>query len=88
MNTFVIDTYKTINNLKAKGFSTEQAEGIIEAIVETDYVTNGSLKSMFDSQAVLFKIEMAETRVALMKWVTGILVVQSAAIVALQNLVG
>lgn len=88
MNTFAIDKYKTINKLKAKGFSTEQAEGIIETIVESDLVTNGTFKNMFHDQEVMFKIELKNQHVALMKWVTGVLIAQSAVIVALQSLIG
>ncbi len=87
MNTIAFDTYQIINKLKAKGFTEAQAQGIIEALTESDYVTNGSLKRMFDDQAHLLKIELKNQHVALMKWVTGVLIVQSAAIVALQSLI-
>ena len=87
MNTVAIDTYKTINKLKAKGFSTEQAEGIIDTITEYDYVTNGTLKSMLTDVTHELKLEMKNQRVELMKWVTGVLIAQSAAIVALQSLI-
>ena len=46
MNTFAIDTYKTINKLKQKGYTEKQAEGFIEALTESDLIT----KTYFDSR--------------------------------------
>lgn len=40
MNTIAIDTYKTINGLKAKGFTEAQAEGTIDTITESVYSTS------------------------------------------------
>lgn len=79
MNTIAIDTYTVINRLKAKG--------IVETITASDYVTNISVKRMFDDQNHLFKIELKNQHVSLMKWITGVLIAQSAAIVALQSLI-
>ena len=80
MNTVAIDTYKTINKLKAKGFTEEQAEGIIDTITESDLVT-----------VTYFKNELAralsETKYDLIKWMAAMLIAQSAAIVALQSLI-
>ena len=83
MNTFAIDTYKTINNLKAKGFSTEQAEGIIETIVESDLVTNSTLKSELKD----VRLEIANLKWYLIQWVGGMLFVQAAFIIAIQTLI-
>lgn len=87
MNTIAIDTYTVINRLKAKGFTEDQAQGIVETITETDYVTNISVKRMFDDQTHIFRIELKNQHVSLMKWITGVLIAQSAAIVALQSLI-
>ena len=80
MNTVAIDTYKTINKLKAKGFTEQQAEGIIDTITESDLVT-----------VTYFKTELAralsETKYDLIKWMAAMLIAQSAAIVALQSLI-
>lgn len=76
MVTMAIDTYKTINNLKTKGFTTEQAEGIIEALSQGELVD----KSYLD-------LRLAETKTDLIKWIAAMLIAQSAAIVALQTLV-
>lgn len=76
MNTIAIDTYKTINNLKSKGFTTEQAEGIIAALTESELVD----KAYLDKR-------LAEQKTDLIQWIAAMLVAQSAAIVALQTLV-
>lgn len=34
-----IDTYKTINKLQERGFSKEQAEGVVEVITESSLLT-------------------------------------------------
>jgi hypothetical protein len=87
MNTIAIDTYTVINRLKAKGFTEDQAQGIVETITASDYVTNDSVKRMFDDQTHTFKIELKNQHVALMKWITGVLIAQAASIVALQSLI-
>jgi hypothetical protein len=86
MNTLAIDTYKTINKLKAKGFTTEQAEGIIETITESDYVTNGSFKIILQENTQELKLEIRNQNVDMIKWMAGMLVAQAAVVVALQNL--
>lgn len=67
MNTVAIDTYKMINKLKSKGFTTEQAEGIIETITESDYVTNGLIKGIFKESTAEIKLEIREQRVDTIK---------------------
>ncbi|USN87500.1 MAG: hypothetical protein H6779_03745 [Candidatus Nomurabacteria bacterium] len=86
MNTIAIDTYKMINKLTAKGFTTEQAEGIIETITESDHVTNGSLKSMLQETAQELKLEMRSQRVNTIKWVAGMLLAQAALVATLERL--
>ncbi|WP_425092917.1 hypothetical protein [Tropicimonas sp. S265A] len=45
MNAVTIDTYKTIQKLQAKGFTAEQAEGIVDALTESELVTKADLRS-------------------------------------------
>ncbi len=79
MSTIAIDTYKTINKLKAKGFTVEQAEGLVEALTESDLVTNEYFKTELNRA-------LSETKTEIIKWVAAMLVAQAATIVALQNL--
>lgn len=73
MNTVTLDTYKTIQKLQAKGFSTEQAEGIVDALTESELVTKKDLS-----------LAISELKV----WVAVMLLAQGALIVTLQNLLG
>ena len=43
MNTVAIDTHKTIQKLVGKGYTEAQAEGLIDALVESDFVTRSYL---------------------------------------------
>jgi len=88
MNTFAIDTHKTINKLKAKGFTDEQAEGIIETITESDYVNNTSLRGVLKEYTQELKLEMKNQRVDTIKWVAGMLLAQAALVATLQRLLG
>lgn len=45
MNTIALDTHKTIRKLQTRGFSEEQAEGIIDALTESDLATKSDLRS-------------------------------------------
>lgn len=76
MNTMAIDTHKTILRLKEKGFTQDQAEGIVESLTGSDLVTRDYLDK-----------RLAEMQVGLIKWVAGMLVAQAAAIVALLQLI-
>ncbi len=45
MSSIALDTYKTIQKLQTKGFSLEQAEGVVEALTESELVTKSELKT-------------------------------------------
>lgn len=73
MSTIAIDTYKTINKLIEKGFTKEQAEGMVEALTESALVTKDDLSSAVKDLKI---------------WVLLMLLAQGALIVTLQNLIG
>jgi len=77
MNAFTLDTYKTVQKLQAKGFSVEQAEGIIDTLTDSDLVTKSELQ-------LALKIQTAELKT----WVAVMLIAQAALVVTLQNLLG
>jgi len=82
MNTIAIDTYKTINKLKAKGFTEAQAEGLVDALTESGLVTNEVLKSELKD----IRIEIANLKWYLIQWAAGMLFAQAAFIIAMQSL--
>lgn len=45
MSSISIDTYKTIQKLQTKGFSLEQAEGVVDALTESELVTKADLET-------------------------------------------
>ena len=77
MNAFTLDTYKTVQKLQAKGFSVEQAEGIIDTLTDSDLVTKSELQ-------LALKLQTAELKT----WVAVMLIAQAALVVTLQNLLG
>ena len=82
MNTIAIDTYKTINKLKAKGFTEAQAEGLVDALTESGLVTNEVLKSELKD----IRIEIANLKWYLIQWAAGMLFAQAAFIIVMQSL--
>jgi len=73
MSTIAIDTYKTINKLIEKGYTKEQAEGLVEALTESSLVSKDDLASAVKDLKI---------------WVLIMLLAQAALIVTLQNLIG
>ena len=71
MTAITLDTHKTIQKLQAKGFSADQAEGIVEALTESELVTKSDLR-----------LALADLKV----WVAVMLLAQGSLIVALQTL--
>ena len=77
MNAVTLDTYKTIQKLQSKGFSVEQAEGIVDALTESELVTKQDLK-----------LAISELKADLKVWMAMALLAQGALVVTLQNLLG
>ena len=46
MNAIAIDTHKTIQKLRTKGFTEEQAEGLIDALTESELATKTDLREL------------------------------------------
>ena len=46
MNTVVIDTYKTVQKLQERGFTKDQAEGVLDALTESEIATRTDLKEL------------------------------------------
>lgn len=78
MDGFVIrDTHKLVAKLQQRGFSTQQAEGITEAIKEIDA---SSLATKEDIN--LLRHEVRELKVSLIQWMIGIQLGYGALILA------
>lgn len=46
MNTIAIDTHKTIERLKKKGYTQDQAEGFVDALVESELASKQDLREL------------------------------------------
>ncbi|MEO0938556.1 MAG: hypothetical protein AAFY38_10425 [Pseudomonadota bacterium] len=77
MNAVTIDTHKTIQNLQSRGFSVEQAEGIVDALTESELLTKQDLR-----------VAITELKSDLKVWVATALLAQAALVVTLQSLLG
>ena len=75
MNTITLDIHKTIIKLQAKGFTPDQAEGILSALTESELVTKQDLRLGLTELKSDFKV-----------WGATALLAHAALIVALQNL--
>jgi hypothetical protein len=71
MDGFVIrDTHRLIAKLQQKGFSAQQAEGIIDALKEVD------------ASALVTKTHLQEVKLDLIKWMVGTQLAYGAIIIA------
>jgi hypothetical protein len=71
MEAFVIrDTHKLVGKLQQRGFSSQQAEGIAEALRE------------LDATALATKTDLQELKVDLIKWIVGTQIAYSAIIIS------
>jgi hypothetical protein len=62
MSSIALDTYKTIQKLQGKGFSLEQAEGVIEALTESELVTRSDLVAEMASLRIdVYRAMMLQT---------------------------
>jgi hypothetical protein len=62
MTTIAIDTHQAIQRLTAKGFSADQAEGIVEVLANNELVTKSDLKvAISDLKAELTKLMLLQT---------------------------
>ncbi|MCG8448034.1 MAG: CCDC90 family protein [Pirellulales bacterium] len=70
MATIVADTHKLIQDLRQKGYSKEQAEGFAQALQELNL------------SELATKTDLARLENNIIKWLIGVLVAQTAVIVA------
>ena len=71
MTTLVVDSHSLVTKLKTKGFSAEQAEGVVEALRELDI------------SELATKTDLKDLRLDLYRYMFGIAVGQTALIVGL-----
>ena len=75
MTTITFDTHQFVQRLKASGLDELQAEAITDIVREASASANLATKH-----------DLAETKADIIKWVAGMLIIQSAVIAALVKL--
>lgn len=96
MTAITFNTHKFIRKLETAGFETRQAEAMTEALSEvldeSTTMTLASKSDMIDLRMELKKdinslhLELRDTKVDLIKWVTGALIAQAAVVATLVKL--
>lgn len=96
MTAITFSTHKFIRKLETAGFETRQAEAMTEALSEvldeSTTMTLASKSDMIDLRMELKKdinslhLDLRDTKVDLIKWVTGALIAQAAVVATLVKL--
>lgn len=83
-----LDTHEVVKELKAAGFTDEQAEAVTRVVRKTQDIDFSDLATKTDLTTLRaeLKADMAEQKADLIKWVIGFGFAQIAAIVALIKL--
>jgi hypothetical protein len=79
-----LDTHEVVKELKAAGFTDEQAEAVTRAVRRAQDIDLSNLATKQDIAQL--RTEMAELRAELIKWVVGIAFAQTATIIAILRL--
>ena len=86
------DTHKFVKNLTGHGFSLEQAEALAAEqvnLLNSNLATKADLSNLATkADLTKIKIDLAELKADLLKWMIGALIAQGGVIVALISLLG
>ncbi|MGN7612627.1 DUF1640 domain-containing protein [Magnetococcales bacterium HHB-1] len=84
MTTLALDTLSFAKKLKKSGFSEEQAEALTDVILESYQARLNELATKQDLAECKseIKTELSETKLEMVKWVSGLLLAQTALIIA------
>ena len=83
-----LDTHEVVKELKAAGFTDEQAEAVTRAVKKSQDIDFSDLATKGDLAALRaeLKTDSAELKAELIKWVVGIGFAQIATIIAILKL--
>jgi len=79
----VIDTHEVVKELRAAGFTDEQAEAVTRVVRRAQDVdlTNLATKTDLDLLRLAVKADMAETKAELLKWMVSTIGIQTVVII-------
>ena len=87
MATITFDTHKFITRLKAAGLSEQQAVEVVAVVAEShdsfETATKGDLREMELRQDARFDARISEAKADIIKWVVGLIFMQTGVIAAL-----
>jgi hypothetical protein len=81
-----LDTHELVKDLKASGFNDEQAEAVTRAVAKARDIDVSVLATKADLANFATKVDLAELKADLIKWVVGIAFAQIATIIAILKL--
>jgi hypothetical protein len=90
-----LDTHEIVKDLKAAGFTDEQAEAVTRAVKQAEDIDLSNLATKIDlaglrsasnTEFARLRTEMADMRAELIKWVVGVGFAQVATILAVLRL--
>ena len=85
MTAVTFNTHKFMRQLETAGFDTRQAEALTDVLAEMlDESTTLTLATKLNINAL--RQEMRQSKVELIKWITGALIAQAAVVVTLVKL--
>ncbi|MCA3269288.1 MAG: CCDC90 family protein [Alphaproteobacteria bacterium] len=87
MATLTIDTYTSVTRLREAGFEEKQAKAVIDVLQAADLGAVSSKQDIVDLRADL-RVDIANIKADLLKWIIPILLAQVGSVVALMKLLG
>lgn len=87
MSIITFDTHRFVINLQKSGFTTEQAEGINNALNEALQTADVATKADLKNAVSEIKSDNADQRTKIVQWLAGLMIGQAAVITALVKLI-
>jgi acyl-CoA reductase-like NAD-dependent aldehyde dehydrogenase len=88
MTILTFDTHRFVIELQKSGFSTEQAEGINNALGTALQTADVATKSDLRNAINEIKADAADQRTKIIQWLAALMIGQAAAITALMKMLG
>lgn len=87
MSIVTFDTHRFVISLQKSGFTTEQAEGINNALNEALQTADVATKADLKNAVSEIKSDNADQRTKIVQWLAGLMIAQAAVISALVKLI-
>jgi hypothetical protein len=81
MSAIPFDTHEVVKELKAAGFTDEQAEAVTRVVRTAQSIDLSSLATKTDLAVFATKVDLAETKAEILKWMVSTIGVQTVVII-------